>query len=214
MQRKIVIAYGVAGCLLLVALLLSAFTTPQSGVSVRVLDKRLTIQDVRLFRGTNVNYWYLPPFGQLKYHGQRVLDSIGIVQPWKRYDPHQIRGAQGPALVIRGRLEGGDTTELFLVRDSHFDPYTRLPLGDGFGNRSSTFVWEYRLRFINDSYETLVIVSNGVFHVRQTGESKDLALIEIRWPMTTKRGKLVAAALLLALATACGFLVFSRDKAR
>jgi len=154
-----------------IALAFWVFSTPQSGVSAYSTDRRVKIYDVRYF-ASDFDYRYLSLWRQPQYQCQRLLRVLGAVKfPWKTVYPDEL-GGSGPALVIRGRISGGDSTKFDLVQEGM--------VGDRLAGVYSLVTNDFLWAFTVPSGGNAGAAKNRVFHLKHAGETNDLAIIRIR----------------------------------
>ena len=163
-----------------IALGIAMLLAPRRDIRVYSVDKRLTIYNASYFSGTNVDYSYLPFGQQLKFQCQRLLRILGVkYKPWERDPARPLRvGGQGPALVIYGRIEGGDSRQFEVVTDSGapVNPWVRFPSPSGLVSKTNLFLWQYDLFHPGLDLR----LTNGLYRIRHIGETNDLALIRVK----------------------------------
>jgi hypothetical protein len=150
-----------------VALVLEIAIASQSGVRVHSTNKRLTIYEARYFPGSRFDGIFAP-FGQrVKLQWRLALQKLGVkFYPVEGFSVH----GKGPALVIWGRIEVGESPQLSLVTDSGQHVGSSDPISD---SKNKTFLW---CDFLDNDRG----LTNGLYHVRHSGKTNNLADVRVR----------------------------------
>ncbi len=159
--------------------LLMLLLRPHPAVTVRSLDPRLHIFNVRYFPTTNAfDYWYLPPARAVVYRAQRASERFGISHSSWVYRWLQ-RGAQQP--ITAGSLTGGPALVLYRTRLAHEAEFVLMTDG---GQRFQESHHDGDVPPFHTN-ETVDVyhghLTNGWYHLREYGRVTNIADIRVVW---------------------------------